>query len=71
MLMKIKCPKDKQRLLDLNITENNPINLSNLINEIQVKCPKCGGIVSIDLRAEGLNVTMKTLGNTGKKRREN
>ncbi|WP_404987891.1 hypothetical protein [Clostridium culturomicium] len=69
--MRIECPKDKQRLFDINIAENNPNNLSKLISEIQIKCPKCGGIVSIDLRTEGLNITMKTLGNTGMRKRKN
>ncbi|MDU4889418.1 MAG: hypothetical protein E6344_04555 [Clostridium sp.] len=74
MLTKIECPKDKQRLFDMYIKQNNSVSLeplSKLINEIEIKCPKCGGIVSIDLRSENINVIMKTLGNTGKKVKEN
>ena len=54
MLTKIECPKDKQRLFDMYIKQNNSVSLeplSKLINEIEIKCPKCGGIVSIDLRS--------------------
>lgn len=74
MLMKIQCPKDKQRLFDMDLGEGdnkNFKNLSKLINEIQIKCPKCGGIVSIDLKAETFNITMKTIGNTGNRKGKN
>lgn len=71
MLITVKCPKDKQRLFDLNTNGEKPIRLdalSRYIKAIEVKCPKCGGIVSIDLTSEELKVTMKSLGNIGQKR---
>lgn len=74
MLTNIKCPKDKQRLFNVNIKEKDPISLeplSNFIKEIEIKCPKCGGIVSIDLKSKDLKVTMKVQGNTKVKRFDN
>lgn len=74
MLTRIECPNDQRRLFDMYIKQENSVSLeplSKLINEIEIKCPKCGGIVSIDLRSENINVIMKNLENTGKQIKKN
>lgn len=74
MLTRIECPNDQRRLFDMHIKQEDSASLeplSKLINEIEIKCPKCGGIVSIDLRNENINVIMKDLGNTGKRIKKN
>lgn len=74
MLTKIECPKDNQRLFDISLKDKSKVSLeplSHYIKEIEIKCPKCGGIVAVDLRSENLSVTMKTLGNIGRRVRKN
>lgn len=74
MLTRIECPNDHKRLFDMYIKQEDSVSLeplSKLINEIEIKCPKCGGIVSIDLRSKNINVIMKTLGNTGNQIKKN
>lgn len=74
MLTIIKCPKDNQRLFDVTLRGRENFGIEpafRLVKEIEIKCPKCGGLVGVELGYHGLNVTMKSLGNTGRNRRDN
>ena len=74
MLTIVKCPKDNQRLFDVTISGRENFDIEpafRLLKEIEIKCPKCGGVVAVEIGCQGLNITMKSLGNTGRHRRKN
>lgn len=74
MLTIVKCPKDNQRLFDVTISGRENFDIEpvfRLVKEIEIKCPKCGGVVAVEIGWQGLNITMKSLGNTGRQRRKN